>query len=215
MILENEFTLSAPIADVWTALNEPELVAPCFPGADLTSCTGDSFTGIVKVKLGPISLTYRGEGAYVERDDANHTVVIAAKGRDARGNGTAEALVTGELVELAPGECRVRMRTDMSITGRPAQFGRGVIADVADSIIGRFADCLAAKLVGGEPPAAPDPAPVRPLPAADAAGPSGDAVLDVADIVKAAVPKQVQRVAPVVVAILLLLAVLVNRRASR
>jgi uncharacterized protein len=146
MQLENKFTIEAPIDKAWEALNTPETVAPCFPGATLTEYEGDSFTGTVKVKLGPISLTYKGKGTYVTRDDANHKVVIEANGRDSRGNGTASATVTGTMVADGPTRTAVTMVTDMTITGRPAQFGRGVISDVADKIIGQFAACVARKL---------------------------------------------------------------------
>jgi uncharacterized protein len=146
MQLENKFTIEAPLDKAWAALNTPETIAPCFPGATLTEYEGDSFTGTVKVKLGPISLTYKGKGTYVERDDAAHRVVIEAAGRDSRGNGTANATVTGSLEADGPDKTAVTMVTDMTITGRPAQFGRGVISDVADKIIGQFAGCVARKL---------------------------------------------------------------------
>jgi uncharacterized protein len=155
MQLENKFTIAAPIEDAWAAMNNPETVAPCFPGAALTEYTGDSFTGTVKVKLGPISLTYKGKGTYIERDEANHKVVIDASGRDSRGNGTAKAMVTGSMKADGPDKTEVTMVTDMTITGRPAQFGRGVISDVADKIIGQFASCLADKLT--EKDATPEP----------------------------------------------------------
>jgi carbon monoxide dehydrogenase subunit G len=150
MQLENKFTIEAPLDKAWAALNTPETIAPCFPGATLTEYEGDSFTGTVKVKLGPISLTYKGKGVYKERDDAAHRVVIDASGRDSRGNGTAEATVTGTMTADGPDKTSVTMVTDMKITGRPAQFGRGVISDVADKIIGQFASCVASKLQGEE-----------------------------------------------------------------
>lgn len=146
MQLENKFTIEAPIEKAWVALNTPDMIAPCFPGATLTEYEGESFSGTVKVKLGPISLTYKGKGTYVDRDDANHTVRIEASGRDSRGNGTANATVTGTMVADGPDKTAVTMVTDMTITGRPAQFGRGVISDVADKIIGQFAACVAKKL---------------------------------------------------------------------
>ncbi len=154
MLLENKFTIDAPIEKAWTALNTPQMIAPCFPGATLTAYEGDSFTGTVKVKLGPISLTYKGKGVYKERDDVNHRVVIDANGRDSRGNGTAEATVTGSMVADGPHKTAVTMVTDMKVTGRPAQFGRGVISDVADKIIGQFAACVASKLQAEDAPAA-------------------------------------------------------------
>lgn len=158
MQLENSFTIDAPIEKAWEALNTPETIAPCFPGATLTEYEGDTFSGTVKVKLGPISLTYKGKGVYKERDDAAHRVVIDASGRDSRGNGTAEATVTGTMTADGPDKTSVTMVTDMKITGRPAQFGRGVISDVADKIIGQFASCVATKLQGAEAPAATESA---------------------------------------------------------
>ena len=159
MKLENKFTIDAPIDKAWEALNTPETVAPCFPGATLQEYEGDSFTGTVKVKLGPISLTYKGKGTYVSRDDENHKVVIEANGRDSRGNGTASATVTGTMVADGPNRTAVVMVTDMTITGRPAQFGRGVISDVADKIIGQFSACVASKLAPEAAPAAAAPSP--------------------------------------------------------
>lgn len=146
MELENTFTIAAPIDKAWEALNTPTTVAPCFPGATLERYEGDEFTGTVKVKLGPISLTYKGKGAYVSRDDEAHRMVIQASGRDARGNGTARATVVGTMTADGPDTTMVTMVTDMTITGRPAQFGRGVMSDVADKIIGQFASCVASKL---------------------------------------------------------------------
>jgi uncharacterized protein len=169
MKLENKFTIDAPIDKAWEALNTPETVAPCFPGATLQEYEGDSFTGTVKVKLGPISLTYKGKGTYVSRDDENHKVVIEANGRDARGNGTASATVTGTMVADGPNRTAVVMVTDMTITGRPAQFGRGVISDVADKIIGQFSACVASKLAPEAVPAAAAPSP-QPAPAPSAPG---------------------------------------------
>ncbi|GAA2551898.1 SRPBCC family protein [Pseudonocardia hydrocarbonoxydans] len=166
MQLENKFTIEAPIEKAWVALNTPDMIAPCFPGATLTEYEGESFTGTVKVKLGPISLTYKGKGTYIDRDDANHTVKIEASGRDSRGNGTANATVTGTMVADGPNKTAVTMVTDMTITGRPAQFGRGVISDVADKIIGQFAACVAKKLSPEvEAPAESAPAPVTEAPA--------------------------------------------------
>src|ERR687891_1739963 len=179
MQLENKFTIDAPIGKAWEALNTPETVAPCFPGATLQEYEGDSFTGTVKVKLGPISLTYKGKGTYVSRDDENHKVVIEANGRDARGNGTASATVTGTMVADGPNRTAVVMVTDMTITGRPAQVGRGVISDVANKIIGQFSACVASKLApvaeapqpsGEEKAAAAPAAPAAPVPSAVAAG---------------------------------------------
>jgi carbon monoxide dehydrogenase subunit G len=143
MQLENSFTVPVDIDTVYDALNDPEKVTPCFPGATLTSTDGDDFTGTVKVKLGPISMTYKGKGTFVERDKANHKVVVDASGRDSRGNGTASAKATLTMKDAGGGKTTVTVLTEMQVTGKPAQFGRGVMADVGDKILGQFASCLA------------------------------------------------------------------------
>ena len=182
MKLENNFTIDAPVEKAWAALNNPETVAPCFPGATLTTYEGDSFAGTVKVKLGPIAMTYKGKGTYVTRDEAAHEVVIEANGRDSRGNGTANATVTASLAAEGADRTAVSMVTDMTITGKPAQFGRGVISDVADKIIGQFAACVARKLA---------PAAEEAVPVAAAAAPASEATSDIP-----APPAQPARPAP-------------------
>jgi len=179
MKLENTFTIDAPVEKAWEALNSPETVAPCFPGATLTTYEGDSFTGTVKVKLGPIAMTYKGKGTYVSRDDAAHEVVIDASGRDSRGNGTASAKVTASLTADGPEKTAVTMVTDMTITGKPAQFGRGVISDVADKIITQFSACVARKLADGEtaPEGTGTETTAEPVPAAAAGAASTNGVV--------------------------------------
>jgi carbon monoxide dehydrogenase subunit G len=144
--LRNTFTIDAPIDHAWRLLNAPETVAPCFPGAALTEYEGDRFAGTVKIKLGPISMLFRGNGTYVSRDEDAHRVVIEASGRDSRGNGSARATVTGSMAPDGPDRTIVTLVTDLKVTGRPAQLGRGVITDVADRIIGQFTACVADKL---------------------------------------------------------------------
>lgn len=149
MRLENTFSVSAPLDDVWTALQDPATVAPCFPGAVLTEYDGGtSFGGDVKLKVGPITMNYKGTGSYLERDDATHTVVIDARGRDAKGQGTASAKVTGALKALSDNTTTVHMVAEIAITGRAAQFGRAVIVEVADRIVAQFAERLARTLSG-------------------------------------------------------------------
>ncbi len=155
MRLDHEFTVPAPIEEVWTAVIDPERVAPCMPGATVTGVDGDSFKGTVKVKLGPISLLYKGSGKFVEKDADARRVVIKASGKDARGAGTASATVTLTLIEK-DGVTYGAVATDMAVTGKPAQFGRGMIAEVGGKILDSFADCLADEL-GTEPEAAPEP----------------------------------------------------------
>ncbi|HEX3648564.1 MAG TPA: SRPBCC family protein, partial [Pseudonocardiaceae bacterium] len=148
MRLEHEFSVPAPPDVVWAAVIDPERVAPCMPGASLTSVDGPRFSGGVKVKLGPVSLTYKGSGEFLETDEQAKQVVIKASGKDARGNGTAAATVT---VTLSPeGEgTKGTVVTDLTVTGKPAQFGRGMIVEVGGKILDSFANCLATKLDAG------------------------------------------------------------------
>jgi carbon monoxide dehydrogenase subunit G len=156
--LDHEFTVPATVADVWVAVTDPERVAPCMPGASLTKVEGDEFSGTVKVKLGPISLLYKGSGEFLEKDEAAGKVVIKASGKDARGSGTAAATVT--LTLIGDGETtHGKVATDLAITGKPAQFGRGMISEVGGKILDSFAACLSEKL-GAAPE--PEPEPVSP-----------------------------------------------------
>ncbi|WP_088289522.1 SRPBCC family protein [Kineosporia sp. A_224] len=156
MKLEHTFTVPAPVDQAWATLLDIEGVAPCFPGATLTGTDGEEFAGLVKVKLGPVSLSYSGKGRFLERDDEAHTVVLDATGRDKNGNGTAGATVHARMEADGESSTRVVVETDLKVTGRPAQFGRGVIQDVGGRIIGQFADSLAAKMTADG--AAPDAA---------------------------------------------------------
>lgn len=161
MDLQNTFVVEAPIADVWEAFLEPDRVAPCFPGATLTGSDETSFTGTVKVKLGPIAMLYKGTGRYVDTDESTRTTVIKANGKDSRGNGQANATVTMTLTEADATSTQVVVNTDLSITGKPAQLGRGMITEVAGKIIGQFAGCLGQRLgaqsAAEEAPAATPP----------------------------------------------------------
>jgi carbon monoxide dehydrogenase subunit G len=150
-----------------------ERIAPCMPGAALDSVSGDDFTGRVKVKLGPINLTYQGKASFVEKDEAAHRAVIDARGKDQRGNGTAAATVTATLAAQGS-NTRVDVLTDLNITGRPAQFGRGVMTDVGNKLLGQFADKLAAQLSAG------DRAPAEPGPAKKVAAAATGAVEEIA-----------------------------------
>ncbi|MGI8721436.1 MAG: SRPBCC family protein [Geodermatophilaceae bacterium] len=147
MQLEHSFTVPVPVDDAWKVLLDIEQIAPCMPGAVLDSVDGDDFTGRVKVKLGPISLTYKGKASFVKKDEATHTAVIDAAGKDQRGNGTAAATVTA-MLKSEGSSTRVDVLTDLNITGKPAQFGRGVMVDVGNKLIGQFATCVEGKLSG-------------------------------------------------------------------
>jgi carbon monoxide dehydrogenase subunit G len=144
--LQHTFTVPAPVDRAWSTLLDVEGIAPCFPGAALTGVDGDSFSGTVKVKLGPVSLQYAGKGRFVERDETARRVVLEANGSDKRGNGTAGATVQARLEPAGDNETRVVVDTDLKVTGRPAQFGRGVLQDVSGRIIEQFATCLATRM---------------------------------------------------------------------
>ncbi|MDV6011286.1 SRPBCC family protein [Haloechinothrix sp. LS1_15] len=150
MRLDHEFTVPAPVDEVWQALLDPERVAPCMPGATLTGVDGDEFSATMKVKLGPVSLQYKGTGAFTDKDEAARRLVIKASGKDTRGAGTASAEVAVTLTEGSDvdGETRGTVATDLTVTGRPAQFGRGMISEVGGRLLGDFADCLGQRLGG-------------------------------------------------------------------
>ena len=148
MDLTHRFSVPAQIDEAWNAFNNLEGLAPCFPGATITSIEGDEFTGSVKIKLGPVALVYTGSGRYVERNDADRRVVIEARGKDKRGNGTATAIVTASFAESGE-QTDVEVLTDLAITGKPAQFGRGVISDVSDRLLDQFLACVSGRLGEG------------------------------------------------------------------
>jgi carbon monoxide dehydrogenase subunit G len=150
MKLENGLSIPVPVAQAWQVLLDIERIAPCVPGATLTTREGDRYGGKIKVKLGPIGLTYNGTVTFVSQDEEAGIAVLEATGRELRGNGTAKAVVTCRLVD-AGDATDVLVETDLAITGRPAQFGRGALAEVAGALIGRFAANLAEELSAGSP----------------------------------------------------------------
>ncbi|MBK3645898.1 SRPBCC family protein [Streptomyces sp. MBT33] len=152
MELHHEFTVPVPVDDAWRTLLDVERIAPCMPGASVEEYDGKTVTGSVKVKVGPITVTYKGTAVFEEQDDTAHRMVLIASGRETRGQGTARATVTSSLAERDGGTA-VSVRTELTVTGRPAQFGRGVMSEVGDRIIGQFAECLSQRL--GEPAQAP------------------------------------------------------------
>jgi carbon monoxide dehydrogenase subunit G len=154
--LENSFTVPVAADVAWQVLLDVERIAPCMPGATLTGREGDSFTGKVKVKVGPVSLTYGGTATFASLDEANRVAVIEAAGKETRGSGTAKAMITARMKEQ-DGSTTVDVETDLTITGKPAQFGRGVMAEISGKLITQFADCLAAEITGdGDAAAAAD-----------------------------------------------------------
>lgn len=154
MDLTHKFTVPTGVEEAWAHFNDIASVAECFPGAAVTSVEGETFQGSVKVKLGPIALVYNGSGTFVEKDESAHRFVVEAKGKDKRGNGTAGATVTLTMAEAAPDRTDVEVVTDLAITGKPAQFGRGVMQDVSDKLLGQFIDCLEQRMGEPDEPAA-------------------------------------------------------------
>ncbi len=213
MELQHSFSVPVDVDRAWAVLVDIEQVAPCMPGAALDTLDGDEFTGSVKVRLGPIGLTYKGKARFVEKDEAAHRAVIDAQGKDARGNGTAAATVTTTL-HPQDGGTRVEVNTDLAITGKPAQFGRGVMVDVGNKLIGQFADCLAGKLARGDEPAAgPADQPATDQAVSGTTAPEAPAE-DVApiDLMASAGPAVVKRVAPVALLFAVLALVIILRR---
>ena len=150
MDLEHSFIIPVPPEQAWQALLDVEQVAPCMPGATVDGFDGENISGKIKIKVGPVQMTYAGKARFTEKDEATKTVVLEASGKETRGSGTASATIRSSLQDEA-GQTRVLVRTTMTVTGRPAQFGRGVMAEVGGRIIGKFASNLAAELSGEGP----------------------------------------------------------------
>jgi carbon monoxide dehydrogenase subunit G len=169
MNIEDEFRVDVPVDEAWRVLLDVERIAPCMPGAQLQEIDGDEFRGIVKVKVGPITAQYKGTARMTEVDDANHRVVVRAEGRDTRGQGNASATVTATLHPDGEGT-RVTIGSDVTITGKVSQFGRGVIADVSSKLLGQFVDNLERDVLSGAAVAAA-PAPPEPPDGGPSTGP--------------------------------------------
>ncbi|MEU9539271.1 MULTISPECIES: SRPBCC family protein [Streptomyces] len=214
MELHHEFTVPVPVDDAWRALLDVERIAPCMPGATVDDYDGKTVTGSVKVKVGPITVTYRGTAVFEEQDESAHRMVLIANGKETRGQGTARATVTGTLAERDDGTA-VSVRTDLTVTGRPAQFGRGVMAEVGDKLVGQFAECLARRLEEPtertEPPEAVEPfrsaQPVQPVQSVQPVQP-----VEPIDLLRAAGPPVAKRVGvAVATAVLALVFVRIRR----
>ena len=169
MELINEFDVSVPVDTAWAVLTDVERIAPCLPGAQLQEIEGDEYRGIVKVKVGPIQAQYKGKATFVERDDVAHRAVLEAAGRDTRGQGNASATIKAQLVPAGDGT-HVTVTTDLTVTGKVAQFGRGVMADVSAKLLGQFVDNLEQTVLAGDVSASVAPT-AEPAPAPEAAAP--------------------------------------------
>ena len=169
MELSNAFRVPVPVEQAWAVLTDVERIAPCMPGAQLQEVEGDEYRGIVKVKVGPITAQYKDKARFKELDETAHRAVLLAEGRETRGQGNATAVITATL-EPDGDATAVNIVTDLAVTGRVAQFGRGVLADVSAKLLDQFVACLESDVLGAEPSTVPDaPAPSDPQPT-DATG---------------------------------------------
>ncbi len=224
MELSNQFRVESPIEKVWEVLTDVERIAPCMPGARLQEVEGDEFRGLVKVKVGPITAEYRGDATFLERDVTAYRAVLKAEGRETRGQGQASATITAALEPDGSGTA-VTVTTQLAITGKVAQFGRGVLADVSGKLLGEFVKSLESTVLAAdasvlgvdeasEPAARSGPAPGTAGPTATTDGrvkntsstagaaPDGDAVA--IDLFQVAGPALLKRLLPAVAGVLML-----------
>ena len=208
--LINEFTVNRPIDEAWPLITDLERIAPCLPGAELQEVEGETYRGVVKVKLGAISSQFKGEAHTVERDDENYRVVIKGSGRDTGGRGNASAEITAQAEELSPTSARVVVTTDLHITGKVAQFGRGIMGDVSAKLMAQFADNLNEMLdqqglatASTETPDSSDEPQLRKID-----GPATEPI----DLMEVGGSSILKRAAPAMLALLLLMLLLRRRR---
>ena len=142
MDLNHEFIVNVPVNDAWVILTDLERIAPCLPGAQLTEVEGDTYRGQVKVKVGPIVAQFKGQASFVSRDDVAHTASLKGEGRDTTGKGTASAIITAQLTSVTPTSTKCTVVTNLTISGKVAQFGRGALADVSDKLLAQFSENL-------------------------------------------------------------------------
>ena len=142
MDLDHEFIVNVPVNDAWVLLTDLERIAPCLPGAQLTEVEGDTYRGQVKVKVGPIVAQFKGQASFVSRDDVAHTASLKGEGRDTTGKGNASAIITAQLTSVTPTSTKCTVVTNLTISGKVAQFGRGALADVSDKLLAQFSENL-------------------------------------------------------------------------
>jgi len=157
MDLNHEFIVNVPVNDAWIILTDLERIAPCLPGAQLTEVEGDTYRGQVKVKVGPIVAQFKGQASFITRDDAAHTASLKGEGRDTTGKGTASAIITAQLTSVTPTSTKCTVVTNLTISGKVAQFGRGALADVSDKLLAQFSENLN-QLITSAPAATSAPA---------------------------------------------------------
>lgn len=218
MIINNEFTVSAPIDKAWALLTDLEEVAPLMPGAQLVGREDDDFLGKVKLKVGPVNSEFNGKAHFIERDESQHKALIDARGKESRGTGNAAAVVTLQLHE-AGDRTRVTVDTDLKVVGKLAQFGSGMLQQVSEKLLGQFVDALEAKLAGGPAPAAAAPAAEAATATASAAAPKFTPTVEAEpiDLLELAGGTSIQKYAGlgVAAAVLLLVLMILRRRHHR
>jgi carbon monoxide dehydrogenase subunit G len=153
--LNHEFIVNVPVNDAWLILTDLERIAPCLPGAQLTEVEGDIYRGQVKIKVGPIVAQFKGQASFVTRDDAAHTASLKGEGRDTTGKGTASAIITAQLTSVTPTSTKCTVVTNLTISGKVAQFGRGALADVSDKLLAQFSENLNQLITSAPAAAAP------------------------------------------------------------
>ena len=166
MDLNHEFIVNVPVNDAWVILTDLERIAPCLPGAQLTEVEGDTYRGQVKVKVGPIVAQFKGQASFVTRDDVAHRAMLKGEGRDTTGKGTASAIITAQLTAVTPTSTKCSVVTNLTISGKVAQFGRGALADVSDKLLAQFSENLN-QLINSVPAATTAPAATTPPIAAE------------------------------------------------
>ncbi|MGE7438206.1 SRPBCC family protein [Kitasatospora sp. NPDC001175] len=207
MEFTNEFRVRLPVEAAWDLFTDVERIAPCMPGAELTEVDGDRFHGTVKVRVGAVTVQYRGTAAVDELDGANRTARLTASGRDTHGQGNAEAHITATLAPDGDGT-RVTVETRLSVTGKVAQFGKGVMTDISRKLPDQFVACLEERLAAERGSGGEDRAKDEAAPAAEpAAAPSKTPGSEPLDLLAVARGPVVKRLVPVVLAVTVLLGV--------
>lgn len=205
MDLNHEFTVPVPVADAWQILTDVERIAPCLPGAKLEESNGDTYSGFVKVKVGPIQAQFKGQASFVERDDVAYKAVLKGEGRDTTGKGNASALITAQLTEESSASTKVTVTTDLNITGKVAQFGRGAMADISNKLLDQFVANLNGLIAAGnaaDTPAGSDDTSSSSTPTAPAA-PQEVEALDLLSVSSGAILKRALPVVAVVAAVII------------
>lgn len=219
MQLENEFLVDAPLERTWLTLLDIQRVAQCLPGAQLESDGADGiYRGSMQVKVGPMSLRYKGTARMAEVEEDDHIATIEVQAKEAKGQGTASARIRNRLEPQSSGSTRVFVSTELSITGRPAQFGRGIMEDVAGNMLEDFAKRLESEVLaaGGAAAATGDPSEGAAIPGtAESAPQASEPAMDLVSVVAGPLAKRAAVGAGILVAVIVLLRFVTGSRRHR